>query len=384
MKKITQFILLLLGLILSDSVVGQNLIVNGDFETGEVAPWDGFKNQVVTDDLTGSLVGNINNGDGSLFQVFTVSEGETYDVNFNYRWVSAGGASMKVRVKDGETGGSDLGTYDLLSEVDTWFEGGFRFTVPTGISTVRLIFYKANGNRPLRIDNVSVELGAVEENLIINGDFETGEVAPWGGFKNQVVTDDLTGSLAGNINNGDGSLFQVFSVTEGETYSVDFKYRWVAAGGADMTVRVKDGETGGSDLGTFKLLTEVDTWHEGGFTFTVPSGITTVRLIFFKANGNRPLRIDDVRVTLGALSSLNDLAEFQFKTHPNPSTDNIFISAKYPIDRIELFNRMGQKVLATELNASEARIDISGINQGVYFMVVSIGGKLGTYTIIKD
>ena len=59
MKKIT----LVLSLLISTLGFGQNLITNGDFETGEVAPWEAYKNRVVTDDLTSSQSGNINSGD---------------------------------------------------------------------------------------------------------------------------------------------------------------------------------------------------------------------------------------------------------------------------------------------------------------------------------
>ena len=62
---------------LTSLLYSQNLIVNGNFETGVVSPWQGFKNHITTDNLTNSEVGNIENGDGSLFQVFNVISGET-------------------------------------------------------------------------------------------------------------------------------------------------------------------------------------------------------------------------------------------------------------------------------------------------------------------
>lgn len=135
----------------------QNLISNGNFETGNTEPWQGFKNQVLTDDITNSKVGNIDNGDGSLYQVFDVNPAETYTVAFNYRWVNQGNINMTVRVKDGATGGNNIATFTLNQTTDVWFNNAnFTFTVPAGINTVRLIFYKVNANQPLRIDNVFV------------------------------------------------------------------------------------------------------------------------------------------------------------------------------------------------------------------------------------
>ncbi|GGK12184.1 hypothetical protein GCM10007962_03110 [Yeosuana aromativorans] len=149
--------ILLILVIMSCSIYGQNIIVNGNFGTGSLSPWSGYANQVLTDDITNSLCGNDNNGDSSTFQVFSVTEGVTYDVAFDYRWVSGSGTyNMNVVVKDGATGGSNLGLLTLNTTPDFWHTGTFSFTVPTGVTQARIIFYKAAGNRPLRMDNVYV------------------------------------------------------------------------------------------------------------------------------------------------------------------------------------------------------------------------------------
>ncbi|MDG1101687.1 MAG: family 16 glycosylhydrolase [Saprospiraceae bacterium] len=140
----------------------QELITNGDFEstaTGAVQlPWDGYNNQVLIDDISSSKVGNINNQAGSLFQIINVTPGTTYNLAFDYRWVSgATSYNMTVNVKDGATGGSNIGSGLVLNTTpDTWHSGEYTFTVPAGITQVRTIFWKGDGNRPFRLDNVSV------------------------------------------------------------------------------------------------------------------------------------------------------------------------------------------------------------------------------------
>lgn len=223
------------------------------------------------------------------------------------------------------------------------------------------------------------------QNLLTNGDFETGSVDPWTGYKNQVVTDDLSSSLSGNINNGDGSLIQTFTVVPGEKYDVAFSYRWVLAGGADMTVRVKDGSSGGSDLGTYVLSTVVDTWHnDGAFSFTAPTGVTTARVIFFKANGNRPLRIDDVSVTLDATASIEDLEQFSFKSYPNPTNDYVRLSAAKNINKVEIYDLLGKQVVTNELNTKRADVNISKLSKGIYIVKVAIDNAVGSYKIVKQ
>lgn len=153
----------LIGLLYSCLCLGQNLLVNGNWEasgtmSGVPAPWISMNpTQVLVDDLTNSKCGNINHGNGTIYQVFNVTPNKSYNVVFDYRWVSGAGTyHMKASVKDGDSVGSDLGTLVLNATPDTWYTGGFSFTAPASVTTARIIFFKDVGNRPLRIDNVYI------------------------------------------------------------------------------------------------------------------------------------------------------------------------------------------------------------------------------------
>jgi len=61
------YFFLILGITISG--FSQNIVINGDFETGNRAPWNDFNNQVLTDDITNSFVGNVNNGAGLLDRI---------------------------------------------------------------------------------------------------------------------------------------------------------------------------------------------------------------------------------------------------------------------------------------------------------------------------
>jgi hypothetical protein len=171
---------LVLALLISCLSFAQNLIINGNWETtgtmsGVPTPWMAINpTQVLVDDVTNSKCGNINNGNGTIYQVFTVTPNETYNVVFDYRWVNGSGTyNMTTRVKDGASGGSDLGTLVLNTTADTWYTGSFSFTAPTGVTTARIIFSKDAGNRPLRMDNVYIAPqgalpGFVDSNTPIN------------------------------------------------------------------------------------------------------------------------------------------------------------------------------------------------------------------------
>lgn len=235
------------------------------------------------------------------------------------------------------------------------------------------------------------------QNLIVNGDFEIGAnndpVPSWGGFKNRIATDDITSAQVGQIENGDGSLFQEFSVTPGEEYAVAFDYRWIttAAANSNLVVRIKNAANlptnleliGGTVADGYALNTGVDEWFSGNFSFVVPDGITDVRLLMFKGNGNKPLNVDNVSVTNSTMS-LTDLAAFNFKTYPNPANDILNVSASSNITKIEVYSILGQKVLTEEINSDSKQINVSDLTKGVYIIKTYIDKAVGSYKFIKS
>ncbi|TLX71371.1 hypothetical protein E9993_20595 [Labilibacter sediminis] len=120
-----------------------------------------------------------------------------------------------------------------------------------------------------------------ENNIIINGGFETGALDPWQGFKNNVSLEAFAGVYGGKIENHDGSLFQVITVEPGQTYEVTFYCKWESAPPKQFNFLVKE-ETGAKA----KLLVEPieaneNDWTRNAFTFTA-SQETTVRLVWYK------------------------------------------------------------------------------------------------------
>lgn len=170
MKKFTFLLIILLSTIESFGQTG-NIIQDTAFDTqtgaidGTTSPWKGFNSQVLaTGGETATPCGNVNNGEGSIYQVFNVTPGTSYYVDFDYSWVSTGNYNMIVRAKDNDNLGVNLtliGTtpsdgYTLNTTPDIWYHADFSFLAPAGVTSVRLLFYKANNNRPLRLDNVRV------------------------------------------------------------------------------------------------------------------------------------------------------------------------------------------------------------------------------------
>lgn len=139
-----------------------------------------------------------------------------------------------------------------------------------------------------------------ESELLTNGGFETGLIEPWQGFKNGVVTNSPhTGGFCGNIQNNDGSLFQVVSVEPGKTYTLKFWSRWnESIPNSFKPVLRNNSVSGGAGL-LFQLdfVPMTDQWEETTYEFTVPDGVTDLRIVFFKGQVSPtfpPFFLDDV------------------------------------------------------------------------------------------
>ena len=137
------------------------------------------------------------------------------------------------------------------------------------------------------------------DNLFINAGFETGQKAPWGGFKSGAVgaatTEPYQGAFSGRIENGDGSLFYELSLEPGKTYELKYFTKWKETPASTITAKIRNQDAGEVLFTTDELSTSTD-WQEGSITFMLPEsvGSDTVRIVFFKTNGFPPLFLDDM------------------------------------------------------------------------------------------
>lgn len=332
MKK---FLLLITLLITATLSFGQNLIMNSDFETNELSPhWGGFNNQIVTDDITSSLVGNANNAEASIFQVIDVTPGETYDIEFDYRWVSGTtNYNCNIRIKDANNlpnnldliGGTTDNGYKLKDTADVWYDGSFSFIPPAGVTSIRLLFYKGNNNRPLRIDNVSLTLNVPCSNPV--SDFIISDTTFLQlGFTNQSTVTG-TASYLWTFGNGESST------EESPMYTYD------TAGTYMVCLEITD------DCGTASVCE----------TITVAAMPT----------------------------SIESLSQHDLSIYPNPASDFINLSAEENIDRIEIYNMLGQQVLSKYINSNNTQVDINRLPTGNYIITSYIGESITSYKLNK-
>ena len=77
-------------------------------------------------------------------------------------------------------------------------------------------------------------------------------------------------------------------------------------------------------------------------------------------------------------------SKFKFNYYPNPTSNQLNLSAENAISKVELFNVLGQKVQSNSINATQKQLNIGHLQKGIYLMEVSINNAKKTYKIVKQ
>lgn len=236
---------------------------------------------------------------------------------------------------------------------------------------------------------ISVSFG---QELITNGDFETGDTTGWYNTGANISASTVLpyeGTNRGNLGNEACSLRQDITVETNVEYTVDFWLRFNNDAATTFTyITIKD-NADDSDIYTQTLPPLTATWSNVNFTFT-SAAATDVRFDVYKfarssvnpSSVNNSIAVDLVSIKPSVTASVDDLLKFNFKSYPNPATDMIYFSASKNIEKIEIYNVVGQKVESKILNNNQ--VNVSKLSKGIYIMKAFIGNAVGTYKFVKE
>ncbi len=195
-------------------------------------------------------------------------------------------------------------------------------------------------------------------------------------------------------------LDHVAEVTTGESY--DIAVEGYTGGNFTTIVTVfidwdQDGEFNNTDerfeIGEITNSTGQD-GQQATATINVPSGISlgTTRMRVMKqyfeavANACGPIswgQAEDYTVEVGP-ESVVDFDKYAFAYGPNPTAQTINLSSDVLIESVSFYNVLGQKVMTEKINSTSPSLNIATLQNGAYFMEVTISGERKTFKIIKQ
>ena len=78
-----------------------------------------------------------------------------------------------------------------------------------------------------------------------------------------------------------------------------------------------------------------------------------------------------------------DKTEDEIKIHPNPTTGKIFIGINHVVVMLQVYNLTGELVMSEHGLSSDNSIDLSGLKNGMYLLVIKMEKKVYTQKVIK-
>lgn len=100
--------------------------------------------------------------------------------------------------------------------------------------------------------------------------------------------------------------------------------------------------------------------------------------------GNNDFEFDNVYVSTTKILGVNNFKSNEVSMYPNPANNSFKIRATNTIDKITIYNTLGQKMQELNPNKNSENIDISSYKSGLYLIQVDSEGKSVTSKLIKN
>lgn len=114
-------------------------------------------------------------------------------------------------------------------------------------------------------------------------------------------------------------------------------------------------------------------------THPLSDGVTYYGVLY-SANGCVGLPLA-VTVTITLSSDSFELSSLKY--YPNPIVDKLTISYKENLDKVTVYNMLGQVVSEVNANATQVEIDMNGLSSGKYIVQISVGNQMHTIQVLK-
>ncbi len=177
-------------------------------------------------------------------------------------------------------------------------------------------------------------------------------------------------------------------------------YSVVVPASGDITIQTGDDSLGGTGFdsvieafsGSCGSLTSIECDDDDvpgfsdNYSLLELSGLTPSETIYIRVweyNGDETEPFS-ISAFSASLSDADFDKEASFTYYPNPVKNTLSLTAQNNIERVTMFNMLGQEVLRSTPNNIDSDIDMSGLESGAYFVKVTIENVTKTIRIIKQ
>jgi len=94
--------------------------------------------------------------------------------------------------------------------------------------------------------------------------------------------------------------------------------------------------------------------------------------------------VDNIYLHKNTTMSSSSFTTSKVKLYPNPTANVLNIEATGDIQRISVYNVLGQEVVNKQSNGTSVSLDVSGLNTGVYVIKTMIEGNVSSTKFIKE
>lgn len=116
-----------------------------------------------------------------------------------------------------------------------------------------------------------------------------------------------------------------------------------------------------------------DTWSElyddvMSEDFTVENGGQLVFGVAPYFEGETGTYLLEIQLTRTSTSSVDPLLSEELRIFPNPATDILYIESRGFMERIDIFDARGQNLHCIHAGSKQIELDVSGFEEGIYFL----------------
>ena len=171
---------------------------------------------------------------------------------------------------------------------------------------------------------------------------------------------------------------------------------WSPNAGIKVRLKIEDHTNSAINCETEATVTTASGWQTLEFDFANKAGTLNLDVtknynkvtIFFNYGvtgataGAKTYYFDDVKF-VSALSTAKFDAS-NIKMYPNPVKNTLTVEANSNIQKVSIYNVLGQEVMAKSPKSNAATLQIGSLQKGVYMVKTEIDGNVSTSKIIKE